>query len=95
MNFPVDLQTFKLYFLREAGLEYQAYPNWDPEQTYSKDDKVTAIVNYNVGVYTSLVDDNNNNPSSADYWELDEDETENASDEKESLSEGIFSRLFP
>lgn len=103
MNFPVDLQTFKLYFLREAGLEYQAYPNWDPEQTYSKDDKVTAIVNYNVGVYTSLVDDNNNNPSSADYWELDEDETENLqnvildSDIERAMGEAIFKfnpRLF-
>lgn len=80
IEFPVDIPTFKLYFLREAGLEYQAYPDWMPETTYAKDDKVTAIVNFKVGVYTSLKADNTDNPSNPDSWEEDVDETENLDD---------------
>lgn len=96
MDFPVTLDVFKLYFLREAGLEYQAYPNWNPEQTYSKDDKVTALVNFKVGVYTSLVDENTSSPSDANNWEIDEDETENLdtvildSDIERAMGEAMF-----
>lgn len=28
MEYPISLDTFKSYFLREAGLEYQPYPTW-------------------------------------------------------------------
>lgn len=80
INVKDFLDEFKLYFLREAGLEYQPYPNWDFEATYAKDDKVVAIVNFKPAVYVSLVDDNTLPPSKADAWELDEDETENLSD---------------
>lgn len=80
INVKDFLDEFKLYFLREAGLEYQPYPNWDFEATYAKDDKVVAIVNAKPGVYTSLVDDNTLPPSNKEAWELDEDETENLDD---------------
>ena len=66
--------------MREAGLEYQPYPNWDFEATYAKDDKVIAIVNAKPGVYTSLVDDNTLPPNNKEAWELDEEETENLDD---------------
>ena len=90
------LNEFKLYFLREAGLEYQAYPDWDIETTYAKGDKVTAIVNFKVGVYTSLQDDNTKPPSNGDYWEIDEDETENLenvvldADIRRAMGEAVF-----
>ena len=103
IDFPVSIDMFKLYFLREAGLEYQAYPNWNFEETYNKDDKVTAIVNFKVGVYTSLIDDNTTPPSNASNWEIDEDETENLqnvildSDIERAMGEAVFKfnkRLF-
>ena len=103
IEYPIDLMTFKLYFLREAGLEYQAYPNWVPEATYSTGDKVTAIVNYKVGVYESLIDDNSHNPSDSTYWTEDLDETENLqyvildSDVERAMGEAFFKfnkRLF-
>lgn len=96
IEFPVDIEMFKLYFLREAGLEYQAYPNWDFETTYAMDDKVVAIVNFKPGVYTSLKDDNDKAPSNEEYWELDIDETENLenvildSDIERAMGEAIF-----
>ena len=80
INVKDFLDEFKLYFLREAGLEYQPYPNWDFEATYAKDDKVIAIVNAKPGVYTSLVDDNTLPPNNKEAWELDEEETENLDD---------------
>lgn len=103
IEFPVDIDTFKLYFLREAGLEYQAYPNWNPEATYAQEDKVTAIVDFKPGVYMSLVDDNTHAVGNPDYWELDVDETENLenvildSDIERAMGEAIFKfnpRLF-
>lgn len=77
-EYPVSLDTFKTYFMREAGLEYQPYPSYDEEAVYNTDDKVIAVVNYKPGVWTSLVDDNDVAPGTdEDKWELDEDETEN------------------
>lgn len=79
-TFPVETSVFKLYFLREAGLEYQPYDNWSEEKTYDIDDKVVAIVNYKIGVYASLIEENTENPSNEEAWEIDEDETEALSD---------------
>lgn len=77
-EYPVSLDTFKTYFMREAGLEYQPYPSYDEEAVYNTDNKVIAVVNYKPGVWTSLVDDNDVAPGTdEDKWELDEDETEN------------------
>jgi len=76
-EYPVSLDTFKNYFMREAGLEYQPYPSYDEEAVYNTDDKVIAVVNYKPGVWTSLVDDNDVAPGTdKDKWEFDEDETE-------------------
>lgn len=75
IEYPVSLAEFKLYFLREAGLEYQPYANWDAETTYATGDKVVAVVNYQPGVYVSLQDDNTHVPSDEEYWEEDEDAT--------------------
>lgn len=96
IDYPVDIDTFKLYFLREAGLEYQPYPNWDLDTTYNADDKVLAIVDFKVGVYSSLVDDNTLPPTNEEAWELDVDETENLanvildSDIERAMGEAIF-----
>lgn len=96
IDYPVDIDTFKLYFLREAGLEYQPYPNWDFDATYNADDKVLAIVDFKVGVYSSLVDDNTLPPTNEEAWELDVDETENLanvildSDIERAMGEAIF-----
>ena len=103
IEFPITIDEFKAYFLREAGLEYQAYPNWELDAVYNKDDKVTAFVNYKVGVYTSLADDNTRPPSNGDYWELDIDETKNLenvildADIVRAMGEAVFKfnpRLF-
>lgn len=76
-EYPVSLDTFKTYFMREAGLEYQPYPSYDEEAVYNTDDKVIAVVNYKPGVWTSLVDDNDVAPGTDENkWEFDEDETE-------------------
>ena len=80
IDYPVALDVFKLYFLREAGLEYQPYPSWDFETTYAKDDKVVAVVNFKPAVYVSLTDDNTLPPSNADAWEMDVTDTENLDD---------------
>lgn len=103
-EYPVQLDTFKTYFCREAGLEYQPYPTWDFEAVYNTDDKVIAMVNFKPGVYVSLEDDNTTPPSNASKWELDEDETENLnsvildSDILRAMGEASFKfnmRLFP
>lgn len=75
-EYPVSLDVFKTYFMREAGLEYQPYPSYDPENTYNTGDKVVAVVNYKPGVWESLEDDNASVPGTNDKWELDESETE-------------------
>ena len=103
-EYPVALDTFKTYFCREAGLEYQPYPTWDFEAVYNTDDKVIALVNFKPGVYVSLEDDNTTPPSNASKWELDEEETENLdsvildSDILRAMGEASFKfnmRLFP
>ena len=103
-EYPVALDTFKTYFCREAGLEYQPYPTWDFEAVYNTDDKVIALVNFKPGVYVSLEDDNTTPPSNASKWELDEEETENLdsvildSDIYRAMGEASFKfnmRLFP
>ena len=76
-EYPVSLDTFKTYFMREAGLEYQPYPTYDAEVTYNTGDKVIAIVNYKPSVWESLKDDNDGTPGVDDGWELDDSETEN------------------
>lgn len=76
-EYPVSLDTFKTYFMREAGLEYQPYPTYDAEATYNTGDKVIAIVNYKPSVWESLKDDNDGTPGVDDGWELDDSETEN------------------
>ena len=76
-EYPVSLDTFKTYFMREAGLEYQPYPTYDAEVTYNTGNKVIAIVNYKPSVWESLKDDNDGTPGVDDGWELDDSETEN------------------
>lgn len=77
-DYPVQLDVFKTYFSREAGLEYQPYPTYDPEVTYNTGDKVIAMVNFKQGVWESLADENTTQPGTdTEKWELDEDETEN------------------
>lgn len=74
-EYPVSLEEFKLYFLREAGLEYQPYANYDPEKEYLTGDKVVAVVNYQPGVWIALQDNIGVAPgSNEEIWEEDEDE---------------------
>ena len=104
-DYPVQLDVFKTYFSREAGLEYQPYPTYDPEATYSAGDKVIAMVNFKPGVWESLADENTAEPGSdEEKWELDEDETENLdsvildSDILRAMGEASFKfskNLFP
>lgn len=67
IEFPVDLQTFKLYFLREAGLEYQAYPTFIVT-VYTAGDKV----NHNEKSWVSDTDNNITEPGAeeASWTEL-------------------------
>lgn len=57
IEFPVDLQTFKLYFLREAGLEYQPCPTFVVTIYESGE-----MVNHNGKSWVSDADDNTTEP---------------------------------
>ena len=61
IEFPVDLQTFKLYFLREAGLEYQPCPTFI-KTTYDKG----ALVNHNGSSWESAIAENTTEPGTID-----------------------------
>lgn len=57
-TYPVTLDEFKLYFLREAGLEYQPFPSWEKTVWDTGD----VCLENNV-YYRSLVDLNHLAPS--------------------------------
>lgn len=61
-EYPITINEFKLYFLREAGLEYQPFPNWDAETVYNTGDEVVHLVNFDPTVWKSLVDENTTEP---------------------------------
>ena len=60
INVKDFLDEFKLYFLREAGLEYQPYPSF-VKTTYKMGDKVT----HNGVSWVSNVADNYSEPGSS------------------------------
>lgn len=66
MSYVVTLDEFKLYFLREAGLEYQPYPSW-VKTTYD----TGAKVNKDHASWESMTDNNITvpNDSEADWSE--------------------------
>lgn len=102
-EYPVSLDEFKTFFLREAGIEYQPFPNWDAEKTYSAGDKVIHIVNFKVGVWESLIDENTTEPGSDDWLESEDDNEELGDsildvDITRAMGEAAFKynkRLFP
>ena len=66
IEYPITLDEFKLYFLREAGLEYQPYPTF-VKTTYDAD----VYVLYNEELWRSTSADNHNVPGDAgDTWQL-------------------------
>lgn len=73
-EFPIKLPEFKLFFMRDAGVEYQPYPDWMPETIYNKGDKVLYILNYKPTIWESQVDNNETEPSVENNWTRLEDE---------------------
>lgn len=66
MKYPVTLDEFKTYFLREAGLEYQPYPTF-VKTTYD----TGAYVIHNDVVWVSLEDNNITEPGQEEAtWEV-------------------------
>ena len=63
IEYPITLDEFKLYFLREAGLEYQPYPTF-VKTTYDADQKV----NHNGHSWNSTRGDNYIEPGVDDAW---------------------------
>ncbi len=61
IDFPVDIETFKLYFLREAGLEYQPCPTFVVTIYESGE-----MVNHNEKSWVSDADDNTTEPGAED-----------------------------
>lgn len=59
--YPVSLEEFKLYFLREAGLEYQPYPTF-VKTTYD----AGAKVNHNGSSWESAIANNATEPGAID-----------------------------
>lgn len=57
IEYPVDIETFKLYFLREAGLEYQPCPTF-VKTTYD----MNAMVNHNESAWKSDTNENITEP---------------------------------
>lgn len=75
-EYPVTLNEFKQYFMREAGLEFQPYEEWVDEASYSKGDKVLFTKNFKIQIWESVVDENEGHvPGNDDsYWvEAEED----------------------
>ena len=71
-EYPVSLEEFKLYFLREAGLEYQPYPTFE-KTTYDTGAKVT----HNGSSWVSNAADNYTEPGGPeDLWGQIEDPAE-------------------
>lgn len=71
-EYPVSLDTFKTYFMREAGLEYQPYPTF-VKTTYDTGDKVK----HNGVAWISNTMDNYTEPGGPeDLWGLLPDSTE-------------------
>lgn len=65
-EFPVSLDMFKLYFLREAGLEYQPYPTF-VQTTYDEG----VYVMYDEQLWRSTHGENSNVPGDeTDAWQL-------------------------
>lgn len=80
-TFPISLDEFKSFFLREAGIEYQPYPNWEEGKTYATGDKVLHVVNFKVSVWESLEDGNDTEPAHKnDKWAEAEDDNEDLTD---------------
>jgi hypothetical protein len=79
-TFPISLDEFKNFFLREAGIEYQPYPNWEEGKTYAAGDKVLHVVNFKVGVWESLEDGNATEPArnNSQWLEAEDDEEDMA-----------------
>lgn len=71
MTFPVTLNEFKLYFLREAGLEYQPYPTFSVT-IY----EAGEMVNHGASSWVSDVDNNTSEPGTEDsgWTELGEED---------------------
>lgn len=63
-DYPITLEEFKLFFLREAGLDYQPYPTW-VKTVFDKGDWCLFEGNF----YKSLVDLNIEEPLTGDNWE--------------------------
>lgn len=61
IEYPVTLEEFKLYFLREAGLEYQPYPTFI-KTTYDMGEKV----NHNGTSWESFAQGNITEPGAVD-----------------------------
>lgn len=61
INVKDFLDEFKLYFLREAGLEYQPYPSF-VKTTYDKG----ALVNHNGSSWESAIAENTTEPGAVD-----------------------------
>lgn len=57
-KYPVSLDQFKMYFLREAGLEYQPFPSWEKTVWDTGDICLEGTV-----YYKSLIDLNHTAPS--------------------------------
>lgn len=80
-TFPVTLDEFKNFFLREAGIEYQPFPSWEEGAVYNEGDKVIRVVNFKVGVWESQIDDNLSDPANKDgNWVESDDDTEDMAD---------------
>ena len=60
-EYPVSLEEFKLYFLREAGLEYQPYPTFE-KTTYD----IGAKVNHAGSSWESAITNNSTEPGAVD-----------------------------
>lgn len=76
-EYPISLAEFKLFFMRDAGIEYQPYPDWEPETAYNEGDFVLHIVGFKPTIWKSLVNDNLVEPGTDDtMWERAEDEEE-------------------
>lgn len=99
-DYPVTLAEFKLYFLREAGLEYQPYETWAENKVYSFEDKVVAIVNFKPGVWESTSDNNTSIPGEGDWEEVEEEDLDDCIldvDIERAMGEALFKfnkRLF-
>lgn len=68
MTYPITLEEFKSFFIRESGIMYQSYQEWKPSEGYKAETVVFYPPEKDGGIYGSLIDNNCETPVDGNAW---------------------------